>query len=389
MTSTEIQATLEHQDFILKNLRGNTADLALKYAGRDHSKTLISQIGWRQKLRKKVPEWYEKPGLVMPSLLATEQASSAATAKLKAELISGEELLDITGGLGIDSFYLSESFSKTTYVEQDAALVAAAEINFKAFDKTINVLHADGLAVLEQSTADVVYIDPYRRGSGRNERISSLKDSTPDVTTIKDQLIKNGRKTLIKTSPMFDLNLGIKELHHVQEIWVISLRNDCKEVVYQLSEENTDKHILVKTFNQTPEGWQQFESTQNTGRAPINTSPPRPYLYEPNSAILKAGLQEEVAEVFGLYKLHPHSNIYTSDEFQSDYLGKIFSLKKVRNASDKKLKKGRYNVIARNFSTKASEIEKKLKLKPHNSNYLIATRLMNDQYALIEARLLP
>ncbi len=386
MTPDELHFLAGQQEFILEHLKSDPAALALKLQGREHSRLLVEQIACRQKIAKKIPEWYRHPGLIFPGKLSGEQASSAETARLKASLIRGKKLLDITGGLGVDCYYLSQSFTQAVYVEKNPALALAAKHNYAALETKIEVVEGNGLSLLAQTDADVIYADPYRRDAAK-ERVISLKDSEPDLTQHLDLLIAEGRQSLIKTSPMLDISQGLAELQYVREIWVISLRNDCKEVVYKLSAAGRVNSLLIRSFNLGEQGLQEFSAPWAERKLTVALSDPGTYLYEPNSAVLKAELQDACARQFKLAKLHPNSNIYTAEVWHNNYPGKVFKLEEESKAFDKKWKKGRFNVISRNFPEKASEIEKKLKIKSSRDHYLIATRLKDDSLRFLIARL--
>ena len=386
MTLSEIDYILDHKSFITTHLQDDPFQLALKYGSDPLKKLLIAQIQARQKIRKKLPEWYENHELVFPSTLSLEQASSQATAQLKARLISGNILLDITCGLGVDCFYLSSSFEKTTYVERDADIYNATHHNFSKLGAPIQTIHADGLEILQSSNADVVYVDPYRRDEAKN-KVVALSECLPDVTGILDLLTKSERTALIKASPMLDLNLAVEQLQFVKEIWVISHRNDCKEVVFLLNRKA--ENITVKTFDLYPESENLFQfQWEDRSKFKPATGDVEAYIYEPNASVLKSGGQDILASELNLAKLHPNSNFFTSAHYQSSYPGKVFKVLKQLKPFDKSLKKGRYNVISRNFPDKANEIEKKLKLKSSDQDYLIATRLPDGSLTFIMAQLL-
>ena len=370
------------KEFIEQNIKKDSSALALKYHGDERRSFLVSQIKARQQIRKKLPQWYSNSDLIFPAGLPLEQASSEATAKLKSSLISGNEVLDITGGLGVDSCYLSQSFNKTTYVEQNEELATHARHNFGVLKASIEVLHADGPEKLAHSTADVVYVDPYRRDEDQRKLIS-LTDYQPNVKELLDLLTRNGRRSMIKTSPMLDISQGISQLQQVSEVWVISHRNECKELVFLL-EAGTTKQPEIKTYNLGTTDIQEFR-WPGADIPDIATSKVLQYLYEPNSSVMKAGIQDAVAAELKLCKLHPNSNFYTSDKRVQPFPGKSFEVKDVVKAWDKSLKGGRYNVISRNFPAKANQIEKKLKLTPSDHNYLIATRLFNNSLRFVMA----
>ncbi len=372
--------------FIRSNLKADPVALSLKFQGDAHKRFLIGQIRAHQQIRKKVPAWYGTLQLRLPGSLPLQQASSEDTSRLKASLISGDHLLDITGGLGIDSFFLSASFNHTTYVEKDPELAQLAEHNFKVLKSPIHVMCDDGIEVLRTSDADVVYADPYRRDE-HNQKMVSFSSCQPDVTGHLDLFCRTGRTSLIKASPMLDINEGLRQLEQVHEVWVISVRNECRELIFVLRENSSEP--LIRTFNLTPVQTESFQFSQKAGGALPALAMPGSYLYEPNASVLKARGQDRLAVENDLHKLHPQSNFFTSEELLSRFPGKIFTVQEVLKPWDKKLKGGRFNVISRNFPEKANIIEQKLKLKPDKSRYLIATRLQNGEYSFIVGELLP
>lgn len=383
MTANQIEYVLTNQEFIKQHLTNDTVKLLFKHAKDEDKKLLISQIASRQKIRKKLPDWYQNFNLVFLPGLSLEQSSSEETAKLKASLISGKKLLDITGGMGIDTYYLSESFEEAIYVEMQPELFEVSKHNLNQLAPKIEAKYGDGVELLTSSDADVVYIDPYRRDDS-NRKMVSLSDCAPDVTQLLPILTKSGRTSIIKASPMLDISIALNELKHVAEIWIISVRNECKELLFVLKE---GIHTpIVKTYNITLQGLQTFDYSLDEKSLP-QLCEPKKYLYEPNSSILKSGGQDEVANLLQLEKLHPQSNFYTSKTLVQNFPGRTFEIVEIVTPFDKSLQKGRFNVISRNFPQKADKIEKKLKLSSSDSDFLIATKTMDDKHIFIKAKL--
>lgn len=375
----------EELKFIRENLRVDPLKLSLKFHGSRDKKDLIAQISARQKLRKKLPEWVSQEQIRFTSGLPLEQASSELTARLKANQISGKKIIDLTGGLGVDCFYLSHSFNQAIYIEQQESLAEYARYNYAVLGSDIEVRQAQAETAIIDTDADVLYLDPHRRGGG-NIKQFMLSDHQPNVLSFLPELIKGNRKTLIKTSPMLDISMAIEQLQHVAEVWVISLGNDCKEVVYLLNAQGGTNPKL-RTWNHSRGHWQYYENTRLEHQRP-ELSEPGQYLYEPNASIFKAGLQDQVAVDFQLHKLSSNSHLYTGSQLQIQYPGRIFEVQEVLRAWDKAIKGGRYNVISRNFHESAAYIEKKMKLKPAHDDFLIATQLSDKRSVFLIAKLI-
>jgi 16S rRNA G966 N2-methylase RsmD len=375
----------EELDFLRENAVADPVKLSLKFHNSPGKKELIAQISARQKLRKKLLEWVHNEQIRFPVGLPLEQASSETTARLKASLTSGKKLIDLTGGLGVDCYYLSQSFKHSCYIDNQETLAAHAQYNFTVLNARIEVQQSLAEVEIRNTDADVVYLDPHRRGRG-NKKQFLLTDHQPNVLDILPELIRGQRKTLIKTSPMLDIQHAIKQLKYVSEIWVISIGNECKEVVYKLESE-AGAVPVIRTWNQAGQKWQHYQEQAAKDQHPELGSPQQ-YLYEPNSSILKAGLQDQISIKLNIKKLHPNSHLYTSDEFLADYPGRIFEVQKILKPWDREIKGGRYNVISRNFHENASIIEKKMKLKPAREDFLIASKLSDKRAVFIVARLL-
>lgn len=372
------------QNFLQENLSKDVNQLYLKYGNKEDLKVVIDQIFIRQKIRKKTPEWYGNLRLVFTKNVSHEQASSEATALLKSRLISGQRMIDITGGMGIDLYYFSKSFQSCTYYERQEELADFSKHNFKELGaKNIEVFCLDSLKEIKNQLSDYIYIDPARRDN-TNSKLVSLTDCEPNVLGIKNDLIRHGRTALIKTSPMLDINLGIKELENVFEVWVISHRNETKELIFCLKEGNHKP--LIRTFNIHPDDKiETFDFCLDDIQKPLIADSEGAYLYEPNSSLQKAKGGDAFAKKFGLKKLDPNTNLYFSNQIIDNFPGKVFSVRKILKPFDKSLKKGRFNIISRNFPDKADVIQRKLNIKSSKDEYLIACKSSYTHYIFIQA----
>lgn len=379
--------TPQEQQFINNNLTADIPALLLRYQGNDRQRWVIEQIATRQKIRKKVPGWYGHTGLILPNGLPLEQASSQATAELKSQELSGTHLLDITGGLGVDCYYLSSNFTHTTYVERDPELTALAKHNFAVLGANIEVKTGDGLVYLEQNPTEVVYLDPHRRDAVRKKQVA-LSSYQPDITAHLNLLTQNSQLALVKVSPMLSLSEAEKLLTgYLAEIWVISYRNECKEVLLHLRSDAEPDRLEVRCFNHNGHRWQHNRAPLHHGIR-LEYSLPETYLYEPNASLLKAGIQDKVAAEFHLAKLHPQSHFYTSLQRLPDFPGRSFELRESLKPWHPSLKKTRYNIISRNFPERADRIAQRLRIKPAGDDFLIATRLIDQTYHFLIATLL-
>jgi 16S rRNA G966 N2-methylase RsmD len=282
------------QSFIQDHLNDDPVSLLLKsdrFPGIPLKEAVI-QIKARQNLKQKLPEWVADKNIIFPPALSQEQSSSQKAAEYKASLISGKQLLDLTGGAGVDTYYLSKSFTEVTYVEPNQDLFEISRHNLTYLGASnINFFKgkAEEFLLTFAGKADWIYVDPDRR-SGQQKKLFLLSDCEPDVIKLLPQLLEAGRKILIKTSPLLDISQAIDGLKYVKNVHVVAVNNEVKEVLYLLDEEKPTE-ITITTSNLLDQNNSQLFTFFNSQEqmAEVNFTLPLNYLYEPNAAILKAG----------------------------------------------------------------------------------------------------
>lgn len=378
------------RDFIEKHLNDDVRQLALQKFPDDVDKMLVlNQIEARQLLSKKVPSWASNPDLLFPKHLSIEQCSSELTAKYKASLVeNGDVFVDLTGGLGIDSYFLSEKFKTSYYVENQKELCNLAEHNFAVLGRKITVVNSDAETFLNQNLKfDLVFIDPARRDI-YNRKMVSLHDCSPDVLDILDNLFRHTKCTLIKLSPMLDISMVIKELPNIAEIHIVAVKNECKEVLVLLRPDYNGE-IMIHCVDLSPVGKRHAFSLRDEQSAiPTFAATIKKYLYEPNAAIMKAGAFKLVSQRFGIDKLHINSHLYTSDNLVSDFPGRVFEVvgfapfsKKIKKELLKDVTEA--SVAIRNFPLSANELRKSLNLKESDENFVFGTTMMGEKKVVI------
>ncbi|WP_089240104.1 class I SAM-dependent methyltransferase [Belliella buryatensis] len=384
------------KQFVQDHLHEDPAQLLLKYAGKTEFdlKFAIQQIHARQKAKNKIPSWAVNPNLLFPPSISMEQASSEDTALFKAELVKGKSMIDLTGGLGIDTYYLAQNFEKAIYCERQEDLAKLSEHNFKQLsDNKFTVIHGDSLDFLSKSQEnfDLIYADPARRG-GQNQKLYKLADCEPDVVQHWGLLTSKAKTILIKASPMLDIKQALIEIPEIQQVWVISVRNEVKEVLLKWQQESKvdDRKIIAVDLH--PDGKREFSFTfEAEEEAESVFGAAGSYLIEPTSSILKAGAFKLFGQQFGLKKLHPNSHIFTCDALPAKQIpGRIFKiLQEVQNPK-KELKQlvpsGKINIITRNYILSPDDFKKKYKLKDGGTQFLIGTK-SGEKYALYLAEL--
>ncbi len=384
----------EVQEFINTNLKTDLPQLILK--GSPFSdvsiQELATQIETKQKAEKKIPLWFAAENIIYPKSLNLEQTSSQITAQYKAEQIEGETLIDLTGGFGIDGFFFAEKFQSITHCELNEELSKLVKHNFQYLSKKNNIefYAGNGIDFLKNTNQifDWIYIDPSRRNEVGG-RVFRLEACEPDILQHLELLLKHARNgVFMKTSPLLDFSLGLKELHfQVEEIQIVAVNNDVKELLWKITSEKNESKLPVKCVNFSKDKEQVFQAdfyAENT--AEINYSEPLPYLYEPNAAILKGGFFNSVAEKFQLNKIAPHSHLYTS-EVKIEFPGRVFKIEEqlpFQKKSFKKLGITKANVTTRNFPLSVDQIRKKLSIKDGGNTYLFfTTNSTNEKLILV------
>ena len=369
-------------EFVWNNRLTDPATIALSAGKRPDlpAAYLAGQIDALQKIRTKVPSWY-RPGLHFPPALSLEQASSEATARFKAGLIEGRTMADLSGGMGIDSFFLAQRFESATHVEPNAELSALTRHNFDVLRVKNTRFVVDTSEDFLQKTADpfdLLYLDPSRRHEQKG-KVIRLEDCSPNILSIKTLALEKSRGLLLKTAPLLDIRLAAGQLETVRQIWVLASGPDCREVLYLLGHEPVEVdlipiHAVQLHKDGPPQTFAFTYQAEKNAAAPLSL--PQQYLYEPNAAILKAGAFRSFAEQYGLHKLHPNTHLYTSGQFVSGLPARSFVIEALckydRKAVAAHVPGSKAHVSTRNFPDKAELVRKKLGLHDGGEFYVFA-----------------
>ncbi|MCF0057367.1 THUMP-like domain-containing protein [Dyadobacter sp. CY356] len=390
---TETGFTKAELAFIQKHSDDDVTKLILK-SGQFKDldvKKLAAQILSRQKASRKLPEWAAIEKLIFPPSLSVEQSSSEATAKYKASLINGKLLIDITGGMGVDSYYLSKNFATSHYFELQKEVAETAAYNFSLLSaKNIKVHHSDSIEGIQKNDihADWIYADPARRDANK-QKVVLLSDCAPDVKFHLPQLFKHAPNLLLKTSPLLDIDLAAQELKSVREVHVVGYEQECKELLFNISETFSDDFlIMARVINSSGEIIYKLDFTRNQERdAIVEFNEPLSYLYEPHPAILKAGAFKYLCVAYDVKKLAAHSHLYTSQNLVPDFPGRTFEITAVCKPDAKEMgqfvPENKANLTIRNFPAKIDDLRKKWRLKEGGDIYLFATTLFNQKKAVV------
>lgn len=346
----------------------------------------LQQIEGRERTADKLPTFASIPDWWYPVRLSCEQCSSELTARYKASLLSPlalgegkeERLLDLTGGYGVDTYFLSEQFIHTDYVEQNEELCRIAAHNFALSQKSKVERQKLSIAIHNTTAEDfllsspcgeagwgLIFLDPARRDS-HGSKVFRIEDCTPNVVELLPTLLAHSKRLLIKLSPMLDLTQAVTSLSQVNwDIHIVAIKNEVKEVL--LLSGGTGQIITIDLAQKDQAFVFTREEEQHCG-LDIRDGKLANYLYEPNAAILKAGAYKLVAQRFGLHKLDVNTHLYTSRQFIENFPGRVWRITEKQN-----LKQA--NVLTRNYPLTPEQLKKKLHLRDGGTAFVIGCRV--------------
>ena len=348
---------------------------------------LMTQLQGLQIAKKKFPFFTHYPQLKYPPKISLEQSSSEACARFKEVLTSGEKIVDLTGGFGVDTFWMGKEFESIYYVEPQEHLQSLAKRNFpllglpqvKYYHKT-----AEDFLIDFNEKVDWVYLDPSRRKA--DQRKIDLKGYEPNVVELQDQLLNIGENVLIKLSPMQDITDLIRQLKNVCTIYLCEWDRELKELLVVLNSTCQSSEAEIEVVNLVDIAASYREKHTAKSRQAEYGSIDK-YIFEPGPGLQKSGLADAFGLKNNLKKIQKHSQLFTSATPFFHHLGKSFEV--IKNTSLKKenvlpnLEKEMANVIVRNFPIKAAELKKKLGIKEGGTQYLIATTDIDNSPRLL------
>ena len=380
------------QDYISKNLSANVFEIILKKQifPKVSNKEIAEQISAKAKSKKKLPTYFNKPNIYFPNKVNIEQTSSEKTAEFKSKIVSGNSMIDATGGFGVDSMYFSREFKKTIYIEENKDLFEIVKANSKELGlNNIEHLNDDGIEYAKKldTEIDLLYIDPSRRNK-ENKKVHFLSDCTPLIDDDLIESLQNFKTILIKCSPIIDLKKTINDLKVVSKIYIVGINNEVKEVLFKLNKQSNND-IKIKCIDLSNRDLDfEFNINEIDNKKNNDNSEVLNYLYEPNSMILKSGAFGLICDRYDVKKLNTNSHLYTSKEL-IDFPGRVFTVNSVVNYSKRNLKDlniSKANITTRNFPIDVKDIRKKSKILDGGEDYLFFTTNHTNEQIIIKTK---
>ena len=375
-------------EYIRQHADGDVRKLALQGA-KDADVDLqvaLQQIVGRQTARKKLPSWAANDAVIYPPHLNMEQCSSEQTARYKAQLAGeGGTYVDLTGGFGVDFYWMSQGFKERVYVEQNEQLCAISTENFRILGHDCSVCCCDTATYLAKlDHADVIYLDPARRDE-HGGRTYDIADCSPNVMELLPVLMQKADRVILKLSPMLDWRKAASDLQHVAEVHIVSVDNECKELLLVL--ESAVRPLRLVCVNND----HIFEVPSSSPKHPTPFTHHPTHLYEPNASIMKAGCFDALEERYAVRQVSVNSHLFLSVDEIEGFPGRGFQIMSISSMNKHELKEAlkgidKANIAVRNFPLTVDQLRKKLKLKDGGDVYIFATTEADGGHSLYICR---
>ena len=371
--------TKEFIDFVNAYKDEDTARLLLsaaRYPAIDMP-AAVQQIEGLRTAREKWPGLLACEEFIYPPRLNREQSSSETTARYKVSVISSFKshpssftVADLTGGMGIDTLAFAKVAQHVDYVERDPQLCSLMEHNLRALGVYNVTVHcADSMEwLMTAGRYDLIFVDPARRAaSGR--KVAAFEDCMPNILEHDEMLRMHCRMLMVKASPMIDIDLGCRQLGNVNEVHVVGVKGECKEVLFVCGEPQGEPRITCGevSFTRSEEAATKARYCQTIGR----------YLYEPDAMLMKGGPYKIIAERYGIEQLGHNTHLYTSEKRVAGFPGRMFEVMQELKLSRKEvaasIPDGKAHVVTRNYPVEAAVLQRQLGLKEGGDIFVVAT----------------
>ncbi|MBO7610319.1 MAG: SAM-dependent methyltransferase [Muribaculaceae bacterium] len=378
------------RQFVREHADADVRQLALHNAGKKavNLPLALDQIAGRQYARHKLPIWSQVDDIVYPPHLSLEQCSSEATARYKAKILNDCTLVDLTGGMGVDCYFMAQSFDNAVYVECQPHLCEIAKHNFHLLDcDKIKVVNSDAEEYLHNmKPVDLIFIDPARRDNA-GRRTYGIEDCTPDVAQLAPELLAKAHTVMIKLSPMLDVTQVLNTLPHVTDIHIVSVTGECKELLVLMSANSAGGTQIHCVNDDEVFTYQQGQDNVNANIWD-GQSHKSLYVYEPNASIMKAGCFSILAARNNMQVMSHDSHLLVSDKYVDKFPGRAFMVDAISSMNKGELKQAlggitQANVAVRNFPMRADELARRLHLKDGGKTYIFGTTTASGHHVIL------
>lgn len=377
-------------EWVLEHENENTAELALRYSGKAGLplEQLLHQIKGRKAGKEKIPTWYAYPSILYPDSLIPEQCSSEAAALFKSVFAKGKRVVDLTGGLGVDTWAFSRTADSVLYCEPDERRCRAAQHNFTILGrKNIQIQHTDALTFTQSGRPgdfDMAYLDPSRR-TETGKKVFRLEDLQPNILEIKDRLLEMCGNVMIKLAPMLDISEGLRLLPETDRVDILSWKGECRELLFHLHKGGNEARIICHELENPSHDFEFSYREEKNLKLPV--AEPGQWLYEPGSAIRKAGAWKSLCEAYSVFALHPNTHLFSSNLALESFPGRRFKLLEILpfryNEIIEKMKGKTAQQVFYNFKEQPASVMKKTGIKSGDTLYLFFVTLKDGEQVVL------
>lgn len=368
-TDFQYLITDDARELIERHIGDRAEVLALKL----RNPLVTQQIKLLQKSRHKLPSYFEARCLLTPTAYEQSSSEAAALARIR-HLHPGKLAVDLTGGLGVDSWALSRKFDRLIAVEADPVRAGIARWNFhKLGVSNIEVVYDKAEAFIAQyegSRIDLVYADPSRK-TVDGKKVYSLEDSSPNILEILPVLRRKSDRILVKLSPLFDVDECFRLFGEEAVVEVVSLDGECKEVGVKIGFGRAEPRFRITVLSSKGKTEEYDFSKEELDPPVISISIPDPaYLLVPDVGFYKARAVEAYTRKYisGAGRLQVMMGDYLySDKIPDPFAGKAYRILSRHPYRPKELKRllkadgiRRLDIHRRNFPEPSERIAQAL-----------------------------
>lgn len=375
--------------------------LSVKAAADVRPMVVAQQVDAYNRLVSKVPTWAKQDGLQFPFPVAIQQCSSEPLARFRQKIIEGESLADLTGGLGVDCYFMGRNMRRVVYVDAHPDAVEAVRHNYSVLGVSntdfVNSTAEEYLKTCEEASVrfDNIFIDPSRRSSSGG-RVFRLEDCSPDVTTIAPSMLRVADTVYIKLSPLLDISQVISQLPCVSDVYAIGHATECKDLLVVLKsgqDAHSEPIIHAQMLSDdgepvSPISFCQSEEKSAVARLADHLPSVGEKIFVPSPAVMKAAPFSLLTNIYDLVMLGSGTHIYLGQNDIADFPGRRFVIVGVFDLSKSSVGELRKAyptaaVAVRNFPMSADELRKKLKIGESSQNFLFGVSAASGKPQLI------
>ncbi|MBI9032014.1 methyltransferase [bacterium] len=367
-----------YQDIAHRNIREINQ---IKFLKDKYSEDPVAELLTLERLRKNAKERIKDAENYLFTTKGVEQSSSSQVAEYHAKLFKHVNVLaDLCCGNGIDLINIAKNKSLVYAVDLSNTALLCSRYNCQ-INRLDTIIFRNMKAEDFNEEVEAVFIDPDRRPEER--RVIQAEDISPNF----DELIKiihQFQNVVIKLSPVFDyLNASVAEPHTWEFISEDGVLKEILLCTGSFATPNINRKVVILP---------QTVFTQNYQSVQVSSI--KKFVYDPDPAIIRSGLVQDLAYEVEASLINKHLSILTSDsKINSEFL-KGYEVIEYFHYSVKTLKKylkenqiGKLVVKVRGFPERPNQVISKFKLSGPNTSLIYLIRMDKEFICLVLTRI--